>query len=236
MKTKIVCVVNNQEIFEKVIKNNENIKNCEIFAYDNTIDNIAITKRYNDFIDANVLSDEVENRDFWCVFTHQDFGFMEDIDLVLEKLKKDCIYGPIGAKIFKGFFFGKKEGDKIGFKTELKLILGSLLQGQNDFNFKKYGHKLFFQPTVDSVDCCCLVIHSSLIKKYNLRFDENLSFHMYVEELCYRAKRDYKIKTKVSQMRCFHLGKGVLNEEFCQAVQYLRDKFKIEKIPSTCPT
>jgi len=235
MTVKIICAFNNQEIFDNVVKNNENVKNCEVFAYDNTKENTAITKRYNDFIDTNVLSDVSESKDFWCVFIHQDFGFMEDVDLKFEKLSKDFIYGPIGAKVFKGFFFGKRDENKIGFKTTFKLILGEIMQGQNDFNLKKYGHKAFFKPTVDSVDCCCVIIHSSLIRKYNLRFDENLSFHMYAEELCYRAKKDYKIQAKVAQMKCFHLGKGVLNEEFYQAAQYLKDKFKIEKISSTCP-
>jgi hypothetical protein len=199
------------------------------------VENIAITKRYNDFIDANVLSESSENQDFWCVFTHQDFGFMEDVDLVLKKLSKDCIYGAIGVKIFRGIFFGKKEDNKIGFKTTLKLILGMVLQGQNDFNLKKYAHRAFFQPKVDSIDCCCIMLHSTLIKKYNLHFDENLNFHMYAEELCYRSKKDYKIKTKIAQLKCFHLGRGVLNEEFYNSAQYLKDKFNIKKIPSICP-
>ena len=79
-------------------------------------------------------------------------------------------------------------------------------------------------------------MHSSLIKKYNLRFDENLSFHMYAEELCYRAKKDYKIKSKVVQMKCFHMGEGSLNDEFYKAVEYLKEKFHTDKIPSTCQT
>lgn len=240
MSAKVICVVNDFEIFDKVVKNNENLKGTELFFYDNTSENISITKRYNQFIEENIgRGDSVAapEQDFWCAFIHQDFGIQENINPLLEKLNKDCIYGAVGIKIFRGLFYGKKGGVnvKYGFKTQLKLTLGRILQGNNDFNFKKHGRIALFQPTVDVIDCCCIMIHSSLIKKYNLRFDENLDFHMYAEELCYRAKQDYKIKTKVVQLKCFHMNKGSLNEEFKKSAQYLKGKFKIKYIPSTCP-
>lgn len=230
MSSKVICVVNNQKIFEKVVKHNENLKNCEYFVFDNSTENVALTKHYNSFIEQNL-----KDNDSWCLFIHQDFGITEDIDSVLKKLDKNYIYGAIGVKILKGIFFGKKDKDRhLGFKTSLKLILGRILQGNNDFNFKKYGISASFQPTVDAIDCCCIMIHSSLIKKYNLLFDENLSFHLYAEELCYRAKKDYKIKTKVVKMKCFHLGHGTLDENFENSAQYLKKKFNVNSIPSTC--
>lgn len=232
MSIKLVCVYNDKELFEKIVKNNDFTRNCEIFDYDNTSDNTPITKSYNNFIDKNI------NSDSWYVFIHQDFGFMENVESIIEKLDKNYIYGAVGVKIFRGIFWGKKhdiDGIKHGFKTELKLTIGKILQGDNDFGLKRHGRPALFQQTVDAIDCCCIMIHSSLIKKYNLRFDEHLSFHMYAEELCYRAKKDYKIKTKVIQTKCFHLGKGCLNEDYQKSVQYLKEKFKIKKIPSTCP-
>lgn len=236
MCVKVICAFNNQEIFDKVVKNNENIKSAELFAYDNTIDNISITKRYNDFINSELSNND---KDFWCVFFHQDFGIMEDIETVVAKLDKKNIYGAVGVKIFKGLFWGKRhsvdEQVSFGFKNELKLTYGRILQGNNDFNFKPHGRKLYFQATVDAVDCSCIIVHSSLIRKYNLSFDENLSFHMYAEELCYSAKKNYKIKTKVIQMNCYHLGKGTFDEEYQKSAQYLKDKFKINKVPSVCP-
>jgi len=233
MKTKVVCVFNNQEVFDNSVKNNENLNGCELFSYDNREENISITNRYNKFIEENVVESD---SDFWCVFIHQDFGFMENVNFVIEKLNKEHIYGPIGAKVFKGLFFGKKGMDrKIKFKTDLTLVLGEILRGDNIDELKKYGRCFFYPTIVDAVDCCCIMIHSSLIKKYNLRFDENLKFHMYAEELCYRAKQKYKIKTKVVPIKCYHLGKGKLDEDYKKSVQYLKDKFKIKKVPSTCP-
>lgn len=234
MNCKVICVFNNQEVFDESVQNNENLKNIEIIAYDNREENVPITKRYNDFIEKNVCNGQ-EN-DFWCVFIHQDFGFMENVNSALEKLNINHIYGPIGAKIFKGLFFGKKGMDrKLRFKTDLTLVLGEILRGDNVDELKKYGRGFFYPTIVDAVDCCCIIIHSSLIQKYNLRFDENLCFHLYAEELCYRVKQKYKIKTKVVPIKCYHLGKGNLDAEYKKSVQYIKDKFKIKKVPSTCP-
>lgn len=231
-KSKLVCVYNNKETYEKIVESNDYIKNCELFGYDNTAKNTPITKLYNEFINENIKSNS------WLVFIHQDFGIMEDLETLIKKLDKKHIYGTVGVKIFKGLFWGKKyniDEIKRGFKTELKLTIGRILQGDNKLGLKRHGRPALFQPTVDAIDCCCIIIHSSLFKKYNLRFDEHLSFHMYAEELCYRTKKDYKIKTKVIQTKCFHLGKGCLNEEYQKSVQYIKEKFNIKRIPSTCP-
>jgi len=230
---KIVCVVNDYSIFDKVVKNNENLINFDITDYDNTKENLAVTKRYNSFIEESI---EPSVGDFWVLFVHQDFGITDNIDSIVEKLDKNCIWGAIGIKIYRGVFIGKKGIEqKIGLKQHRILTLGSISQGNNDFNFAPYGKEIPSTADVDSVDCCCMMMHSSLIKKYNLRFDENLNFHMYAEELCYRTKKEYKIKIKVVQLKCFHLGKGNLNEEYQKSVAYLKNKFKIKKIPSTCP-
>ncbi len=224
-KAKIVCVVNNYEIFNKVIKSNENLQNCEIFDYDNTKDNIAITKRYNDFIENNIT----EDTNSWVLFLHQDFGINENIDSWLKNLNPNNIYGAIGVTLHKGIFFGKE-----GFKKSIVLTWGRISQGNNDYNFKRHGRRVLFEKSVDTIDCCCIIIHSSLITKYKLRFDQNLNFHMYAEELCYSAKHKLNIQIKVKQMKCFHLGKGNLDEEFQKSAQYLKNKFQINRIPSTC--
>lgn len=228
-KTKIVTVVNNYEIFDNVVKNNHNLKDCEILAFDNRVEHSSISKKYNEFIENNLL------QDCWIAFIHQDFGVMENLDNLLKTADKKCIYGVIGAKTFKGFFWGKRKSKgNYGFKTHLTLIVGEILQGNNGFNFRKYGHKSLIPLSVDSIDCCCVIMHSSLIKKYNLKFDENLKFHMYAEDICYRSKHEHKIKIKILPLKCFHLGKGNLNEEFQKSALYLKKKFNIKYIPSTC--
>lgn len=240
MKTKIICTYNNKEIFDFALNNNQSLNECDILSFDNTTENISITKRYNTFIKENILNNtsdkEKEEEGFWCIFIHQDFGFLDSPDLLLKNADKNNIYGAVGVKILKGIFFGKKPVEnKLGFKTELKLTFGRILQGNNDKNFKKHGRSAIFKPTVETTDCCCVIMHSSLIKKYGILFDENLEFHMYAEELCYRAKKDYNIKTKILPFKCFHMGKGLLNEAFYESAEYLKKKFNIKRVPSTCP-
>lgn len=231
---KVVCVYNDEKIFEKVVKDNKFLSGCELVAFDNRFENISITKRYNCFIEDTLK--QSSDDDFWYVFIHQDFGVLEDINSVLNKLNPDFIYGAVGVKVFKGLFWGKSGFDRrLGFKIELKLTFGQILQGDDDYGLKKHGRKAYWPIEVDAIDCCCIIIHSSLVNRYNLRFDENLSFHMYAEELCYRAKKDYKIKTKIAQMNCFHIGVGCLNEEYYNSAKYLKEKFKVKTIPSTCP-
>jgi len=230
MGTKIICVFNKQEFFEKVIVNCKYHKNCEFFGYDNTKENTALTKHYNYFIEENIPQDATpENSDFWCVFMHQDFAFQEDIDLALKNLDKNFIYGPIGIKFLTPNLCQSKER----FKPTDAICFGKILQMAGS-QFIHYGCEIKEPTIVDTVDCCCIIMHSSLIRKFNLRFDENLSFHMYAEELCYRARRDYELETKANQFHCFHLGAGTTNEEFKNSAQYLKAKFNINKIPSTC--
>lgn len=236
MSTKIVCVVNNFDVFDKVVKNNCSLKDCEIISYDNIVENVSIPIRYNDFIINNVLNCDEE---FWCVFIHQDFGFTENLENKLPRMDKSCIYGAVGIKLFSIKALqklGLYEKMKIKGKNKLKVPFGKIKQGNNDFTFRDYGLEVFTQIVVDAIDCCCIMMHSSLIKKYNLLFDENLSFHLYAEELCYRAKKDFKIDTRVIQTKCFHMGIGSLSDEFYKSLKYVNEKFNIAAIPSTCPT
>lgn len=225
LMNKVVCVVNNYDIFNKVVKNNENLINCEILDIDNTAENTSITKRYNEIIEKNA------NLNSWMLFIHQDFGITENINPILENLDKNFVYGVIGPKTIK-----EVKTEKLGKSFTYSILCGQIMQGKNNFDFKEFGYPVKAPETVDAIDCCCIIMHSTLINQYNLRFDEKLKFHMYAEELCYRAKHDYGIETKVIPMKCFHMGTGKLDEKFQESVKYLKEKFKTNNIPSTCPT
>lgn len=232
MKHKIICVYNNTKLFDTIIKNNKNLNDCEIIGYDNTKKNISITKRYNNFIDKYINASQ---DDFWCFFIHQDFGFMEDINFIVERLDPNFVFGAIGIKFNDEFSFKIDKNAPPESKMPIRSIVGQILQGDNGLNFHPYGIKLDEPQIATVIDCCCIIIHSSLIKKHNLRFDENLKFHMYAEDICYKAKQEYKIDTKVVPAKCFHIGKGSLDEDFQQAAKYLKDKYHLEMVPSTCP-
>ena len=219
---KIVSVVNNFDIYNKCIKNNEFINKYDLIPFDNTSENLGIPKLYNSFIDQIKEGD-----DFWIAFIHQDFVFNEN---PLEKLKnkeKDSLYGVIG--INRDLFYLQFKPNFI-FKIYRRCMLGQIIQGEGN---ELVGNKVSGTPEVKTFDCCCCMIHSSLIFKKKLRFDEELNFHMYVEDLCHSAKKK-KVPSKVIQMDCRHLSGGCLNEELQKSAEYVKQKHKLWRISSTC--
>ena len=83
------------------------------------------------------------------------------------------------------------------------------------------------KPTVvDTVDCCCIIVHSSLVKKYGLRFDENLSFDLYSEDFSISANEKYGVKTKVFPIMTHHYSYGTIDTRFLLQLQYLNKKYE----------
>lgn len=256
---KIVCVSNNLEAFNNVIAENPNINRFPVKMYDNSVENIGIAKRYNSFIEENVNQDS----DFWIIFCHQDFGFNENPYSKIKKLSPKNIYGAVGVKVYFSIKRGIKGilSQKVGYYSSFRItlkglfsktkvlnyskqdpmsgfikrkILGQIQQGNNNKKFKRFGKKLLFPRRVSTLDCCCLIVHSSLLHKHNLRFDENLDWHMYVEDFCINCEKNYGIKSKAVQFDCYHLGIGNLNEDFYKCAQYVKEKHELSCLKTTC--
>lgn len=219
----IITVINNFDIFNEVIKNNGYMNRHDIYVFDNTIENIAIPLRYNHFLD-NYLTDER-----WLIFCHQDFGFLEDPQNRLRYLYKDFIYGPIGAINRKGLFFRS-------WKPHLhrKVLLGQIDQSDDAVHFYKNGRYLKKPMIVDTVDCCCLIVHSSLIEKHHLRFDEIFQFHLYSEDFSLNARYNFLVKTKAVQIKCKHLSRGNTSQEYYNDLEKLKRKYHDKKFVGTC--
>lgn len=218
---KVVTVVNDFKIFDDCIKNNEYLKGYEIIAFDNSKENIGISSRYNSFIDTLKAED-----DFWVAFLHQDFKFNENPLSKLENLDKNCIYGAVG--INRQLFYLQLK-PKFIFKIYRRCMVGEIFQGDG---INKVGNRIIGLRDVITLDCCCCIIHSSLLKN-KLRFDENLDFHMYVEDLCHSAKK-LGIIPKVVQFECRHLSAGNRNEALNKAAEYVKKKHHLWRISSTC--
>lgn len=236
--------------YAKHIQNNKFMNCHELSFYDNTNKNVSIPTLYNDFIKDKVLENK---KNHWIVFCHQDFAFLQDPISVLQNLDTNCIYGIAGAGIKSKFDI--KKIDK-GFVKKEKFVDGFLNQGffsdryiaPNENYFKennhfmigglkiKYINGLFFVEkgkmkkdpvVVDTVDCCCLIVHSSLIKKYKMKFDENFAWHLYSEDFSLNAKYNYKVKTKVIFINCYHLSPGFnQSQDFKDSLVLLRKKYK----------
>ena len=216
----IVSVVRDFEMHKKCICNNPYCKNASAIVLDNRKENAHIPVQYNRFIDSIRPND-----DQWIMFCHEDFQLKEDIIPKLITLDQNVIWGPIGAVLSyrKSWIPGG-----VPFFSFHGLITESEKNGDNPH---LTGDGL--SGNVDTLDCQCLIVHTSLLQKTHLRFDENLSFDLYAEDFCALAKEKFNIPTKILLLRCHHWSRGNLMPRFLDQLNYLTRKYPTSEYPST---
>ena len=191
MNIYFISVVNDLELYKKCISENPfvvNSKRSQLVCLDNTKENEPVPVLYNRFLDQYDYSKEA-----WFIFCHNDWELLQNIEPVLKGLSKNNLYGPIGSKSFKAN--GKIARVCRGFCYEQKRD-GSERKGCGGWTRRN--------READTVDCQCLIVYSSLVQKYNLRFDNNLSWHLYVEDFCINALLAHHIKTYTVGIACCH--------------------------------
>jgi hypothetical protein len=211
MKPTIITVIRDFGIYDRLVKNNVFNRGAVFAPFDNTKENKTITNRYNEFLDFYDYS-----RESWFVFCHEDFELKEDLSARLKTLDKNIIYGPIGSPL----------GLKIIFSPK---TLGLIYNSNKDGSGKVLSGALAPFAQAGALDCQCLIVHSGLIAKYKLRFDENLRYDMYVEDFCISAREEYGVGAKILQLKCQHYSWGNITAEFWDSFDYLRAKHKTAK-------
>ena len=217
-----ISVVNNFDTYNRCLGNNPYVStpsNIKQVIFDNTKENICIPKRYNSFIEMYDFS-----KDSWFVFCHCDWEPMDDINITLKNLDKNCIYGPIGSRLIEynskvmrqltGFCYERRR-DGSGFRT-----LGKI---DNKLNL------------ADTFDCQAIIVHSSLIKKYNLKFDENLKWDLYSEDFSIFAKENYQIPSYALNYRCCHWSgyHTCMPKSYYESLEYINKKYPNSKYAGT---
>lgn len=211
----LVCVMNKPEMYKTFFTDNPHCKEgCHLVCYDNCTDNQPIPVRYNDFLDHALPAEG------WVAFCHQDFRLDEDIRPKLLALPKDCIYGVVGTKtLAKKAFTCKIRACKLlkaSFGTDLYTeYVGRIKWLRKDGSIKEL-HRPAAEPaeTVDTLEPCLVLLHTDLIRKYQLRFDPFFDFHIYAEELSVRARLLYGVQSKVFNLQGLHYSKGFKDENF----------------------
>ena len=222
-----VSVVRDFTLYEEFFQKNNFLSKCTFFSFNNNQDNIGISKRYNQFINSQDATDNT-----WYVFCHEDFKLNEDLLFKLQDLSKDSIYCPIGAKFnAAGFQFYFREKITLPSRTFYGQIIQKEKNGKNPELIGRYIQK---PKSVDCADCCCLIVHSSLVQKYNLRFDENLTFDLYAEDFCIQAKEKHEIETKAIQLKCEHWSGGNVTQRYYNSLEYLNNKYPHAVYSGTC--
>ncbi len=186
-----ISVVRDFSLYRRCLRENPKCGNMEFVALDNTVTNEPIPIRYNRFLDdCNDLGDS------WLLFCHEDFEPWESIEKKIDELSLDehALYGPIGCRR-KGF---------AGFG--MQVYCGEIEECKREGVGEpwKVGRPIVAPVEVETFDCCCLLVHSALIRQHDLRFDEELQFDLYVEDFCAAARLHHGIKSYAIPFKACH--------------------------------
>ena len=206
-----VTVVRDYALYDKYVRSNKNCKGVDFVYFDNNIKNTPISTHYNSYLDSYDYS-----QDAWLVFCHEDFEFLEDPRVILQGLDKNVLYGPIGHVRVGIFGFGIQS-----VRGEVSITK----KGDDTQKSWKIGRRLKKPSKVETFDCCCLMVHSSLIQRLKLRFDENLEFDMYVEDFCAIAHQRGNVFSYAVQMEVCHHSDAVATERLWRHLPYLAEKY-----------
>ena len=206
-----ISVTRDKDMYERCLSGNKYCTPYSLVGIDNRQDNKGIPVRYNEF-----LAQYDYGAPAWFVFCHEDWQVLEDIGKVLQGKDKDTLYGTIGVKY-------EKKGEK-GYIHSKGRILQCDKDGSREIRVGIKAHKR--GDLADTADCQCVIVHSDLIKKTGLRFDEHLSFDFYVEEFCIQAQEKYGIPLKIIPLKSRHYSYGNIQQRFYDAVNHVQEKYQ----------
>ena len=216
--SKVCCisVVRDFAMYEKCVRGNQFLAGCELCAIDNRERNDGVPSCYNRFLDSRAADE-----DAWYVFCHEDFQMMEALAPRLEKLDKGALWGPIGAVTRVRF----------GLYHQWRLV-GSVEECRKDgTGLRRVGEAAEEGAVVETFDCQCLIAHSSLVRRHALRFDEALTFDLYVEEFCMAAKEKAGVMSRILPLAARHWSGGSVQERY-----YAQEAHVNAKYPKSCYT
>jgi hypothetical protein len=194
------------EMYEQCIKANPFLSDVEKVIFDNRSNNIGISERYNSFLDSYNYTNNA-----WFVFCHEDFQLLSSLADSLIEADQATIYGPTGTKTrrwCKWLFCGYYQS----------AMLGRIRQSRKDGTcLAEFGQEVPQGTIVELLDCQCLVVHSSLVAKYKLRFDNQFEFHCYAEDFCATAIEEYGIQSAILPLQCQHWSPGNISSGYAEA-------------------
>lgn len=193
-------------MYSRCVADNPFCEGCSKVCFDNSEENVPIGVRYNSFL-------ENCTEDCWIVFCHEDWQVKQDLAELVGSLNPDYIYGPIGAFL------------KTGRRSDFVIYKGSIREGTKDGRIVRKIANRVPAGRVDTLDCQCVIVHSSLIRRTGLRFDAKLRFDMYVEDFCASAFTCFGVQTMVIPIKCVHYSPGVISSGFEESLKYVREKF-----------
>lgn len=209
-----ISVVRDAQMYDRVIRNNPCVVGDGIILnpIDNSKENAGLPRRYNEFLEQYDYS-----MPSWLVFCHEDWEILESISEKLKNLDKRALYGSFGARMIR-------KNDEL-----VRQYVGKISDCTKDGgNVRTLGSEFENLTRVDTLDCQALIVHSSLVDEYRLRFDEEFSFDLYVEDFCLTAFIRHEVRSRVLDLKIRHWSQIFSIEERPDSTQkypYLNEKF-----------
>ncbi|MBR1574676.1 MAG: hypothetical protein IJ652_07510 [Bacteroidales bacterium] len=203
----IVSVVRDFSMYGKCVADNPWCRDFHRVYYDNREENLPIPARYNHFIDSHP-------EEGWIIFCHEDWQLLCDIRPILETCDPGCLYGPVGQYV------------EMCEHADFESISGYVIQSRKDGSHAKEIIGMIDAGIVDTFDCQCIIVHTSLLRKYGLRFDPHFAFDLYTEDFCAMAHSRYGIASRTLEFPCQHYSEGVAGERFHARLDDIKAKYK----------
>ena len=211
----LISVVRDEAMYRRCIVDNKFCDGCELLKFDNRAKNEFISVLYNRALDG---LDYLTPR--WLVFAHEDFEVREPLAAKLAEADPSRIYGVIGgcASLHQHpWLLGGVWSD---------VVVGQIEQSAKDgSNVTRIGTSAPMNTELESVDCQFLAVHSSLVERFRLRFDEHLSFDLYTQDFCINALVRHQVKTALLSLACCHHSGGCVQPRFFKQLVYLNAKY-----------
>lgn len=210
---KLVTAVINPEMYDKFFLSNANVNCYDLISIDNRRLNRGLPTIYNEIIENN------KNVDCWLFFVHEDFEIKSSMDIVA-RLDPLCIYGTFG----------------INLENDVPVAYGKHICSNKDGSSAvDVGNEVSDAVKVQTLDCQSVLIHTSLFAKYPLlRFDEKLTFDLYVEDICINAQDRYGIDVKVFPLLFQHYSHGNITERYHTGLRHLAEKYPTVAVAGSC--
>lgn len=134
---------------------------------------------------------------------------------------RESLWGPVGASTKVRF----------GLYHQWQFV-GSMEECKKDgSNPHTVGNPVPCGTLVETFDCQCLIVHSALVQKHHLRFDENLTFDLYAEDFCIAAHEKADIPSRILPLVARHWSGGSVQPRYYTQEAYLNQKY-----PNACYT
>lgn len=203
------------------VTGHDNIKLCPQVAGDGSI---ALGRAYNSVLDSHDYS-----KPAWFIFAHCDLEILSDLNTAFAGLDKNCIYGPCGA--VQSTYDGNPFPLYMSFNDSQGRSLEGFSSGRD--NIKYAGPNL----KVDTLDCLCIIVHSDLVSRHQLRFDDHLTVDFVAEDFSMNAMLNFGIETRLINLEGCHHSSTVANqqpERFFKAKAYIDAKYPDSSFAGTC--